>query len=260
MSSASHPPTTPPPPPPNPHLARFSGHNFPLGRFPYWRLGLSRHSRVRPSGPVIGASTIIRPRVVWPAQTAIGTPTPPPFPPPEETCSAAVLEQAAIWEGGKRKNSSRLQRHAVVALTGEGWDGSEPALCFCIRFNTEVSNSNLACSAILFGPQNTAKSLLELELYCITHNTKTEKSQNNLPVFWCDSQDLMITEGYFLTSLVYYCWNLNLKAANQKLAYLHVFFQFFIGNIIWHLCKVKLLCQVLLGPYLGWSETCLELI
>lgn len=46
-----------------PHLARFSGHNFPLWWSPYWRLWFSRHSRVKPGGRLSVHSPLQSP--VW---------------------------------------------------------------------------------------------------------------------------------------------------------------------------------------------------
>lgn len=45
------------------HLARFSGHNFPLRWPPYWWLGFLRRSRVKPGGRLLVRSPFQRP--VW---------------------------------------------------------------------------------------------------------------------------------------------------------------------------------------------------
>ena len=45
------------------HLPRFSGHNFPLRRPPYWWLGFLRRSRVKPGGRLSVRSPLQRP--VW---------------------------------------------------------------------------------------------------------------------------------------------------------------------------------------------------
>lgn len=121
---------------PTPHLARFSGHNFPLGRFPYWRLGLSRHSRVRPSGPVIGASTIIRPRVVWPAQTAIASTSPSPV----RRRALPQCRNGAAY-GRKRKGEKKKLQQAAAACSCavDRWRLSRRISA--VALNTEVTNS-----------------------------------------------------------------------------------------------------------------------